>query len=392
MMLKYKKTTIASAFLLSLAALVSCGGAQDPLLFKPGAGPSVPAGSEPSQNDTANLSPDEMAAEGPCIPAVPVSGQTIIVSEVGEDPWAENPDEPGASYLPQGSTQLTYTFDQNSFVVDSSERLAWIPDPVGEYDQTTGIVTTNYSAILENPETESIIALNPSDWAQQLARKLHNKIEGDTATIQLTLKARGRLPLLLATLAKDLKPEIASEIDVQKETLLATYQVTATRMANGTQVVGGSSIPVCNFSFTIDRPYQVKDPALLSQGVHGPYEIGTLTDSPPWNLTLASEQAAIAPIGLDGAVLKEYFDLDSVSSRLYIEPYIPSFKGNFSTSNEVPFVPVELSWEHTYGVSALTSPSYKNSDGEENSKIIKVSEMPSPFPARQKFTYVSSSS
>ena len=391
-MLKYKKTAFSSAFLSSLVFLASCGGAQDPLVFIPPPTPSIPIGSEPSQNYT-DLSAEQIEAIGPCIPSVPLTGQSIEVQAVATDPFAESPSTPGGGIFNNGIANLTYAFNEGEFTIASSEKLAYIPNYGGAYDQGTGLVTTNYSAILEDPMGDSAVALNPSDWAQQLARKLNNAAIGETASIQLELKARGLLPNLLAPLVVPTDPDTGEPlvtIDPQKEALLGTYTVTATREADGAKTVAGQSIPVCNFSFKIDRPYQVKDPAIFTPGEHGPYTIGNITDTAPWNLTVSSEQDAIDALGVSGPGLEFYVNDNPLKAKLFLEPHIPSFKGTFATSNQIPFVPVELSWEHTYGISAPTFPRYLNSTGELGEKAIPTPD--GKGPATQKFIFVSSTS
>lgn len=368
-----KKFTQGAIILSVLGLFSGCGGAQDPLITLPNQTPPPPSGSIRTPNPI-DLTPAEQAATGPCVPSVPTTGQSIVVATEGRDPQADDPTTQTAIY-PNGDASISYVFDTGAFTMTSSNPAAYTPEAGGTYDEGSGLITANDSANLADPMVDSAISFSPSDWPQQIARKLATTAPGSPtpATLQIAMSARGYLPNMLAVLG-------GGSSDPQKETLKATFTVTAWRDADSVRSINGSSVTVCNFHFEIERPFQVDKSLILVPGDHGPYNLGG-----PEGLSPASEIAAAAALGASGPTLDTLVVANGLGGLLFLEPYMPAFKGTMVTSDQVPFVPVEVSWEHTYGISSSSFPSYNNSTGT-NQRDVRPAV---GGPATQKFTFVS---
>ena len=392
---KFKNMKFSAVMLAATVVLASCGGAQDPLDFKNSA-PPPPMGSERTDNNN-ELTPDEQAAVGDCIPGVPVNGSTITLNTVGFDPQYYG--DSAADYFPNGTAQVTYKFSDGKFDAETSQedRLAYIPPLGGLYNQDTGLVEANDSAIIDPAGTESAIALNPSDWAQQLARKLNSVEPGspNPASIQLKLSARGKLPKMLSELSPT-----AADFDASKDFIGAEYTVQAWRDDDTIEIINGVPTSICNFHFTIDKPYQVDPNLIITTG-------NIALSSPPWSLAAqglkngdfepseANQEAAVAGILAEGPALSSFierFNTDvgiPYAGKLFMEPYIPSFKGTFSTSSSIPFFPVKTFWVHTYGISSQSDPGYKNAINPDDFFRRLVFSTPDGKSATQEFTFVS---
>ena len=392
---KFKNMKFSAVMLAAAVVLASCGGAQDPLDFKNSA-PPPPMGSERTDNNN-DLTPDEQAAVGDCIPGVPANGSTITLNTVGFDPHYYG--DSATDFFPNGSTEVKYKFNGGLFTAEVSEagRLAYIPPTGGIYNQDTGAVEANDSAIVVRTGDESAIALNPSDWAQQLARKLQSATPGssDSATITLKLSAKGKLPKMLSALSP-----LPDAFDAAKDVLLAEYTVTAWRDDDSQAVINGSNINLCNFHFSIDRPYQADASLILTTG-------NVPLISPPWSLpagglktgnfepSISEQETATAAVNAEGpsltALMEDYNIIsgNSYGGKLFLEPYIPAFKGIFSTSSAVPFFPVKTFWVHTYGISSQSDPAYKNTLSPDDPFPRIVSSTPDGKAATQEFTFQS---
>ena len=272
----------------------------------------------------------------------------------------------GQAIYPNENSGITYTFNAGagSFTAVASNP-TYAVNPQGTYDPVSGNVLTSQPPTLVDPLVDSFVGLTPPDWAQRLAKQLDAQPVGSTATLPVKLEARGFLPNLLANLLA------GGSADPQNEIIENYLTASVTRLANGT--VNGIS-NACNFSFTLHRAFQVDPAIILMPGNHG-------DAANPLTPTAVQEDATIADINIAGPALGA--SASDRSIMLYLESYMPALEGSFSTSSQVPFVPIRLKWTHVYGISSLSFPYYLNTDGAENSRAV-----PSATAAAfQEFTY-----
>ena len=273
----------------------------------------------------------------------------------------------GTGYFPTGDADLAYTFAADgSYTITSTnpgglhpnipaDQNVMNPDYVwytgGTYNTSTGESLTETDPVLytqaevdnivnnqdfDTMMSKSFVGYYPSDWAQRLARQLANAAEGDTATMTVTLMAKGKLPSLLGMVSGD-----SMITDPQNNRLRAETTVTATRLANGT--VNGVA-NACRFSYTMLRPMSVPNIVELEKATPG----GSYTSS-----DTALQNATDSKVFFLGQDLEE---LDTIDKRLGFEVYIPVIEGTFATSNQVPFFTVETIMNHVYGVSSPAAP------------------------------------
>ena len=297
-----------------------------------------------------------------CAPGVPVNGQQVKMSMVAED--MQGPDN-GQAIYPNLNSDITYTFNavDGTFTAVASNA-SYVINPNGTYSPSTGDILTAQTPTLANPMNDSFVSFTPADWAQRLAKDLDGQPVNSTATKTVTLEARGYLPNLLANLN-------GGSADPQNEVIQNTFTATATRLANGT--VNGVA-NACNFSFTLYRNFQYDPAVILMAGDHG-------SAGAPLEPNAVDEDAATANLTVSGDVLGQF--AGDRSSMLFLEPYMPAFKGSFSTSSQVPFVPIKLKWTHVYGISSLSFPTYLNTDGATNARAVTSASAA----AFQEFTY-----
>ena len=69
------------------------------------------------------------------------------------------------------------------------------------------------------------------------------------------------------------------------------------------------------------------------------------------------EDAALESWSLSGDDLAPLYA--DINNRLQLDSYIPMLAGTFATSSEVPLVPVQSKFMHTYGVASATSTANK---------------------------------
>ena len=284
------------------------------------------------------------------------------MSMVAED--MQGPDN-GQAIYPNLNSDITYTFNavDGTFTAVASNA-SYVINPNGTYSPSTGDILTAQTPTLANPMNDSFVSFTPADWAQRLAKDLDGQPVNSTATKTVTLEARGYLPNLLANLN-------GGSADPQNEVIQNTFTATATRLANGT--VNGVA-NACNFSFTLYRNFQYDPAVILMAGDHG-------SAGAPLEPNAVDEDAATANLTVSGDVLGQF--AGDRSSMLFLEPYMPAFKGSFSTSSQVPFVPIKLKWTHVYGISSLSFPTYLNTDGATNARAVTSASAA----AFQEFTY-----
>ena len=265
---------------------------------------------------------------------------------------------------PNLNSDVTYTFSAGagtySAVVSNPN---YVVNPSGTYNPSTGEILTSQTPVLANPALDSFVGLTPPDWAQRLAKQLDSQPVGSVATIPVRLEARGYLPNLLAGIAGG-SPD-------QDELIQNFMTATATRLPDGT--VNGVT-NACKFNFTLYRPFQYDPAVILTPGQHGDFGSGLVSLE-------ADEDAAVAALSVSGPTLDQF--AGQRSQLLFLEPYMPALQGSFSTSSQVPFVPITLKWTHVYGISSLSDPTYLNTDGAENQRAVR----PATAAAFQEFTY-----
>jgi hypothetical protein len=262
-----------------------------------------------------------------------------------------------AGIFPIGSSTLTYTFNNGTVNIASSDP-SYYPFVSETYNTTTGQVVTSTPPTLTDPGADSFVNYYPSDWAQRLARTLGTMSVGDTASLPVLVEARGKLPNLLASV-------IGGAPDNGNILQLHTT-VTATRLANGT--VNGIA-NACQFSYTMYRNFM----APLGQITAPGDPVITVTDH-------ALEVAAANDIVMTGPSLS----LITEDEKIQVEVYVPAMEGTFATSNTVPYLPITQYVKHIYGVSSMANPTYNLTVASGVAKALA----PAAPPAQQTFTYV----
>ena len=252
-------------------------------------------------------------------------------------------DSGGLSWFPNGSAQYTYAFNgsASAFTLATSNAAAGLPwtgattvAPNGDTSNETQPAITR-----DNAKQVSFIGYQPSDWAQRLARQLDGQPVGATASLSVKLTAKGALPSFLLDAVVGVNPE------PETEQLGLDFTIHAKRLADGT--VNG--IQSCKFEYTMDRP-MVYDPAvLLTPGAHG-------SPANPLIVAEADETATSLAAHMNGFVMDQ---AEADPTRFYhkkLDAYFPAMKGSFATSSLVPYVPVQVYLEHTYGISSMSDP------------------------------------
>ena len=328
------KKKLHSAFGLSAVAIVcalavaSCGGGElerndfrsldktPPISL----GPNSPAPS-PQELDPVV----DGGADFNCVPASPVAKQKITLVSSSVDGQGE-----GGGIYPIGNSDIVYEFDGASgFTVSSSNEYAYVASPkAATYSTNTNVVNEVFPVFVMPAEDDergplSTITYSPSDWMQRAAKHPDLAVVGGTYVTRVNLKANGKLPLILATityLQDDLTPEeLEARRDPENDAIQVAFTATIKRLENS-DVDGVQS--ACNYSVELTRP-----------------NIGQ------------SEDNALASFELLGRGLGPVYD--DLTQRLFLEPYMPKISGTFSTSSQVPFVPVRSELTHVYGVSSL---------------------------------------
>lgn len=374
-----KKNWASMAIVASCAAavLAACGGGSDNVVYWPGVTstpiptgsvtPSVTPTPTGSVTPTGGPTPTGVPSANDCSPAVPSNGQVIKQAFSGVDGQAQ-----ASGFFPIGNAVASYTFNNGSYTTSSSVA-SYYPMASGTYDVGSGAILTDVAPVVPLPADvndltayDSFVGYYPSDWAQQLAKKLGDKNVGDTETLDVTLEASGKLPgLLAAVLAKT-----ASD----KNVLRMHVTVTATRLANGT--VNGVD-NACKFSYTMYRPFLADTNTVLQPNPNA-------ETRPVIHTTAAAEQAAMAVVEMLSPGVPDGIASIDYPTRLALEVYLPAIEGTFATSKLVPFFPVELKMKHVYGVSSDAFPTYTFSDGQQ---AVEKALPPAQPPATQTYTY-----
>ena len=280
-----------------------------------------------------------------CAPGQAQPNQTIVVQTVGDDVSGveHGGDSGGLSWFPNGQSNLTYTFNStaNAFALNSSNINANLPwsgaSAVAANGDTTGDLPPAITRA--NAKEVSFIGYSPSDWAQRLARQLASQPVGASASLPTRLSAKGALPSFL------LDAVIGTNPEPETEELALDFMITAKRLADG-EVNG---IQSCRFEFTINRPLPYDPAVLLTPGQHGDI-------SNPLLGTVEDEVAAANAIHFAGTVMGQAEQDPTKFYQIKLDAYFPVFKGTFATSSLVPYVPVQLYVEHTYGISSMSDP------------------------------------
>ncbi len=278
---------------------------------------------------------------------------------------------PPMSWFPNGTTNLTYTFngDASAFTLESADVFANLPWAGGSVNVNASGETETSNELSpaitrSNAKRVSFTGFEPSDWAQRIARQLEGQGEGAEAELPVRINAMGALPSFLLDNVVGANPE------PEGEKLMLDFTVKAKRLADGT--VNG--IESCQFEYIMDRP-------MYAPGVRNPGQHGT----PENPLSVSPEQANLTldAVHMSGAMLGQ---AEADPTRFYqslLEPYFPAYKGSFATSSAVPYVPVQVKYEHDYGISSMSDPYYQIEGGQAPSKATQ----PLSEPATQVFDY-----
>jgi len=140
---------------------------------------------------------------------------------------------------------------------------------------------------------------------------------------------------------------------------------------------------------------------------HPPAYTGVIPTAPtatydvggPEGLSVASEQAAAAALTATGPTIDQLVNANGhLNGMLFLETFMPAFKGHFSTSSQVPFVPVSWDWTHVLGISSAAFFTYNNDAfAADNTTVVGVQpnggQLVAPAsggPAHEIFNFVSS--